>query len=95
MMNVAAHQEKKKKKRAREEKKQSTDFKEAACCPFAVVQSAARRKNDLWERSDHGNCDPREDQQPFRPNPNGIGDRTSTLKRLLIGACALLHSLWY
>ena len=33
-----------------------------------------------------GNWDPREGQQPFRPNPNGVGDRTNTLRRLLIGA---------
>ena len=33
-----------------------------------------------------GNWDPREGQQPFRPNPNGAGDRTTTLRRLLIGA---------
>ena len=36
--------------------------------------------------SARGNWDPREDQQPFRPNPNGVGDHTSTLRRLLIGA---------
>ena len=36
--------------------------------------------------SARGNWDPREGQQPFRPNPNGAGDRTTTLKRLLIGA---------
>ena len=30
--------------------------------------------------------DPREGQQSFRPNPNGVGDRTTTLRRLLIGA---------
>ena len=29
---------------------------------------------------------PREGQQPFRPNPNGVGDRTTTLRLLLIGA---------
>ena len=33
-----------------------------------------------------GNWDPREGQQPFRPNPNGAGDRTTTLRRRLIGA---------
>ena len=33
-----------------------------------------------------GNWDPREGQQPFRPNPNGVGDRLTTLRRLLIGA---------
>ena len=27
-----------------------------------------------------------ESQQPFRPNPNRVGDRTTTLRRLLIGA---------
>ena len=26
-----------------------------------------------------------EGQQPFRPNPNGVRDRTTTLKRLVIG----------
>ena len=33
-----------------------------------------------------GNWDPREYQQPFWPNSNGVGDRTTTLRRLLIGA---------
>ena len=28
----------------------------------------------------------REVQHPFRLNPNGVGDRTTTLRRLLIGA---------
>ena len=36
--------------------------------------------------SARGNWDPREGQQPFRLNPNGVGDRTTTLRRLLIGA---------
>ena len=36
--------------------------------------------------SARGNWDPREGQQPFRPNPNGAGDRTTTLRRLLIDA---------
>ena len=35
--------------------------------------------------SARGNWDLREGQQPFRPNPNGVGDRTTTLRRLLIG----------
>ena len=38
--------------------------------------------------SARGNWDPRKGQQPFRPNPNGVGDRTTTLRRLLIGAVA-------
>ena len=61
---------------------QASDFKEAACCPFAVVQGAARRKSG----SAQGNWDPREGQQPFRLNPNGVGDRNTTFRRLLIGA---------
>ena len=36
--------------------------------------------------SARGNWDPREGQQPFRPNLNGVGDRTTTSRRLLIGA---------
>ena len=36
--------------------------------------------------SARGNWDPREGQQPFRLNPNGAGDRTTRLRRLLIGA---------
>ena len=39
--------------------------------------------------SARGNWDPREGQQPSRPNPNGAGDLITTLRRLLIGAgCA-------
>ena len=33
-----------------------------------------------------GNWDTQEGEQAFRSNPNGIGDRTTTLRRLLIGA---------
>ena len=60
------------------------------------------------KRSARGNWDPREGQQQFRPNPNEAGDRTTTLRRLLIAlsfsagpvcssfsteACAILHAL--
>ena len=44
--------------------------------------------------SARGNWDPRKSQQPFRPNPNGAGDRTTTLRRLLIGAVAFTSRLW-
>ena len=89
-MNVAAYQEKEKnektdKRKAGEERRQA-DFKEAACYPFAVVQGAARQKNGLCEGSAWSNWDPREGQQPFQPNPNGVGDRTTTLRRLWIVA---------
>ena len=76
----------KRRRRAGEERRQSTDFKEAACCPSAVVHDAARRKNGLCEESVRGNWDPREGREPFQFNPNEIGDRTNTLRRLLIGA---------
>ena len=36
--------------------------------------------------SAQGNCDPREGQQPFRPNTNRVRDHTIKLRRLLIGA---------
>ena len=92
-MNVATHQERKKNEKMdkieeEEERKQLTDFKEAASCPFAVVQGAARRENRLCEGSvfSRGGWDPLEGQQPFRLNPNGVGDRTATLRQLLIGA---------
>ena len=89
-MNVAAHQRKEKnekmgKRETGKERKQATDFKEAACCPSAVVQGSARRKNGLFEGSALDNWDPREGQQRYQPNSNGIGDRTTTLRRLLIG----------
>ena len=42
--------------------------------------------------SAQGNWDPRKGQQPFRPNPNGAGDRTTTLRWLLIGAELILLS---
>ena len=88
-MNVSAHQEKDEKtdkRKAGEERRQETDFKEAECCSSAVIQGAAWRKMVCVGGSFRGNWDPREDQQSFRPNPNGVGDRTTTLRRLLIGA---------
>ena len=33
-----------------------------------------------------GNWDPREGQQPFRHNSNGVGEGTTTLRWLIIGA---------
>ena len=68
--------------RAREDRRQATDFKEAVCCPCAVVQGAAQQK---MNGSARGNWEPQEDQQPFRPNPNGVRDCTTTLRWLLIG----------
>ena len=60
------------KRRAREQRRQA-NFKEAACYPSVVVQRAARRKDGLCEWSARGNWDPREAEQLFEPNPNGVG----------------------
>ena len=90
-MNVAAHHEKEKnektcKREAENKRKQPTNFKEAACYPNAVVQRAVRQKNVVKKVSAQGNWDPRKGQQPFPLNLNGVGDRTTTFTRLLIGA---------
>ena len=52
----------------------------------AVVQGAALQQDGLCEQSACGNWDPWEGQQQFRPNLNGVGDRTTILRQLLIGA---------
>ena len=43
-------------------------------------------KKMMYVREVPSNWDPRKGQQSFQPNPNGVGDRTTTLRRLLIGA---------
>ena len=58
----------------KKKRKQATDVEEARCCPSAVVQGVAQRKNE-------GECPGK-----LGLNPNGVGDRTTTLRRLLIGA---------
>ena len=47
------------------------------------IENKAAIKNSCCARN---NSDPREGQQPFQPNPNGVGDRTTSLRRLLVGA---------
>ena len=93
-MNVAAHQDKEKnektgKRKAGEERRQETDFKESACCPSAVVQGPHGKKMVYVARVWRGICGPWEGQQPFQPNPNEVGEGTTTLRRLLIGAVQL------
>ena len=51
-------------------------------------QHSEKMKGSAW-----GKWDPQEGQQPFRPNPNGVGDCTTTLRWLLVGADALLSQL--
>ena len=80
-MNVTAHQKKKNgETKTGEERKKATDFKEAVCCP------SGGHHNEKIKESARVNWDPREGQQPFRPNPNRVGGRITTLRRLLIGA---------
>ena len=61
--------------------------------PAALLRSfrrATRQKNGLCEESARVNWNPKEGQQPFRPNSNGVGDCTTTWRRLLIGAVKAL-----
>ena len=58
----------------------------------ALLRSFRGQHSEKMKGSAQGNWDPRESQQPFRPNTNGVGDRTTTLRRLLIGAGLLLSS---
>ena len=52
----------------------------------AIMPHFNRASRTPQKGSARGTWDPRKGQQPFRPNPNGVGDRNTTLKRLLIGA---------
>ena len=52
----------------------------------ALLRSFREQHSEKIKESARGNWDPRKGQQPFRPNLNGAGDRTTTLRRLLIGA---------
>ena len=52
----------------------------------ALLQSFRGQHSKKMKGSARGNWDPWEGQQPFRPNPNRAGDRTTTLQWLLIGA---------
>ena len=61
----------------------------------ALLWSFRGQHSKKMKGSAQGNWGPREGQQPFRPNPNGVGDRTTTLRRLLISAeCAILTDLF-
>ena len=52
----------------------------------ALLRSFRGQHSEKMKGSARGNWDPRKGQQPFRPNPNGVGVRTTTLRRLLIDA---------
>ena len=48
---------------------------------FQTIPGIIHMKGSAW-----GNWDPQEVQQPFLPYPNGVGNRTTTLRQLLVGA---------
>ena len=91
-MNVTAHEEKEKnketkkgKRRAGEKKKRKSETDLKKLCA-ALLRSFRGQHSEKMKESARGNWDPRKGQQPFRPNPNGVGDRTTKLRRPLIGA---------
>ena len=54
----------------------------------ALLRSFRGQHSEKIKGSARGNWNPREGQQPFQSNPNGARDRTTTLRRLLIGAAS-------
>ena len=86
-MNVTAHQEKKKNEKTKTGKRKAEERQpilKMLC--GALLQSFRGQHSEKMMGSARGNWDPREGQQPIRPNPTGVGDHTTTLRRLLIGA---------
>ena len=74
-MNVAAHQEKKENENTGKRKEKTNGrFLRGHVLPFCGRLEGSTAKNGLCEGSAQGNWYPREDQQPFRLNPNEVGD---------------------
>ena len=93
-MNVTTHQEKKKNKETKTDKRRAGEKGRKNRRPIlrklcaALLRSFRGQNSKKMKESAQGNWDPREVRQPFRPNPNEVEDRTTTLRRLLIGAVA-------
>ena len=90
-MNVTAHQENEETKKGKVgQKKRKRENKRPILRKLcaALLRSFRGQHSKKMKGSARGNWDPREGQQPFRLNPNGVGDRTTTLRRLFIGAAA-------
>ena len=89
-MNVTAHQEKKKKnetktgKRRIGKKKNRRPILKKLCA--TILRSCRGKHIEKVKGIAQGNWDPLKGQQLFRPNSNGVGGRTNTFRRLLIGA---------
>ena len=88
-MNVTAHQEKEeneeteKGKRGQEKRKRENRRPILKKLCAALLWSFRGQHSKKMKESARGNSDPLGGQQPFRPNPNGAGDRT-TLSRVVI-----------
>ena len=91
-MNVTAHQEKKKNEETKKGKRRAGEKKRENRRPIlkklcaALLRSFRGQHNEKTKGSARGDWDLRKGRQRFQPNPNGVGDRTTTLRRLLIGA---------
>ena len=91
-MNVTAHQQKEENEETKKGKRGAGEKKKRKQGPFlkklcaALLRSFRGQHSKKMKGSGRGNWDPREGQQPFRPNANGAGDRTTTLRQLLINA---------
>ena len=77
-------------RQARERQKKREDKRPILKRPSAALLQSFRgqhgEKMVCVGRSFQGNRDPQEGQQPFRPKPIGVGDHTTSLRRLLVGA---------
>ena len=100
-MNVAAHQDKEKNEKTGTRKegveRRQTNFKEAACYPTAVVQGAAWQQM-VCVRGVPGVTGPSGRPTAILTQPKRVGNRTTTLRRLLIGAvqfCSLYMYILY
>ena len=88
-MNVTAHQEKNERRLRKSQEKRDDKrpiLKRLCAALLQSLRGQYAKKLVCVGGNARGNWNPREGQQPFRPNPNGVADRTTTLKRLLIGA---------
>ena len=73
-MKVTAHQEKETKtgkKKDRRREKTGNQFLKKLCA--ALLRSFRGKHGEKMKGKAPGNWDPWEGQQPFRPNPNGVG----------------------
>ena len=71
--------------RDRKEKRENKRLISKKLCA-TLLRLFRGQHGEKMKGSARGNWDPREGQPPFRPNPNGVGDRTTKLMRLLTGA---------